>query len=303
MLLSFIAFPIAGIGLIVSATLIGRHWKELRLLDPLSIKEERERRQRDALIQRRFERLHADKIEPFRKIGERLKQAARKSYHRTYERLQAFEALYKNIKHPFSAVTPTTRDRIQTLLRDARSLIRDLKWADAERRYLEVLSIDTHQAEAYRGLGEIYLKQKLYPQAKETFEFLVKMKEADDGTYAGLAEIAEEQGDLEEAEDMRLKAVEHNPRQAHRHAQLAEFYIEQDEPTKAWPSAKRASDLEPMSAKYLECSLEVAILLGDRKEARQRYDRLRLLAEDRTKFQSWREKVEALEAKGGVLAK
>ncbi|MBM3204806.1 hypothetical protein FJZ48_02380 [Candidatus Uhrbacteria bacterium] len=303
MILSFIAFPIAGASLIIAAVLVARHWKELRLLNPLSIKEERERQQRDTLIQRRFERLHADKIKPFQRLVERLKQAARKQYHRAYERLQAFEALYKNIKQPFSAIAPSTRDRIQTLLRDARSLMRDLKWADAERRYLEVLSIDTRQAEAYRGLGEIYLKQKLYPQAKETFEFLIKMKEADDGTYAGLADIAEELDQVEEAEDMRLKAVEHSPRQAYRHAQLAEFYLEQGEPAKAWPSAKRASDLEPMSAKYLECSLEVAVLLKDRKEARQRYDRLRLLAEDRTKFQSWKEKVETLEAKGSALAK
>lgn len=294
MLVSFIAFPIAGVSLITLASLFVRHWKEIRLLDPLSIKEEREKKQRDELIQRRFERLHANKIEPFKRLGEKIKRSSARLYQRSYDRLQAFEALYKNIKNPFSVVAPTTRERIKTLLREGRALMRDLKWADAERRYVEVLSIDAHQAEAYRGLGEIYLKQKLYPQAKETFEFLIKIKEADDATYTGLAEIAEADGNLQETEEMRLKAVEYNPRQAHRHAQLASFYLEQNQPTKAWPSAKRASDLEPMSAKYLELSLEIAILLGDRKEARHRYDRLRLLSEDRTRFQSWREKVEMM---------
>lgn len=297
MLVSFIAFPVAGISLLALISLFVRHWKEIRLLDPLSIKEEREKKQRDELIHRRFERLHANKIEPFKRLGEKIKRSSARLYHRSYERLQAFEALYKNIKNPFSSVTPTTRERIKTLLREGRALIRDLKWADAERRYVEVLSIDAHQAEAYRGLGEIYLKQKLYPQAKETFEFLIKMKEADDATYTGLAEIAEAEENLQAAEEMRLKAVEYNPRQAHRHAQLATYYLEQGEPIKAWPSAKRASDLEPMSTKYLELSLEVAILLGDRKEARHRYDRLRLLSEDRTRFQSWRDKVEAMEEK------
>ncbi|HEU0051474.1 MAG TPA: hypothetical protein VFQ60_05480 [Patescibacteria group bacterium] len=292
------AFVIAFAALVWVILLVRKHWKEIRLLDPLSIKEERERQRREALLKRRFERLNADKIQPFRRLGEKMKRRVNHFYQKTYARLQAFESFYKNIKHPFSTVTPSTRERISTLLHEARALIRDLKWADAERRYLEVLSLDPRHAEAYKGLGFIYLKQKLFPQAKETFQFLIKMKEADDSTYAGLAEIAEAEEDKSEAESWHLKAVESSPRQAHRHAQLAQFYLDRHELAKAWPSAKRASDLEPLSAKYLELSLEIALQLGDRKEARHRYDRLRLLTEDRTKYQIWKEKVETLETTG-----
>jgi len=301
MVLGIIAFGVSGVGVAIAASFVVRHWKEVRLLDPLSIKEERERQRREALLQRRFARMNADKIQPLRRLGAHLKRSAMRLYKRTEERLQAFEAMYKNIKHPLAAMAPTIRERMNTLLHEARTLMRDLKWADAERRYLEVLSLDQRQAEAYKGLGQIYLKQRLYPQAKETFEFLSKIKQADDATFAGLAEIAEAETDFKRAEAMRIKAVECNPRQAHRHAQLAQFYLARNEPNKAWPSAKRASDLEPTSAKYLEVSLEVAILLGDRKEARHRYDRLRLVSEDRTKFQSLRERVEALEK--GVASK
>ncbi len=296
MIISFIAFPIAAVSLAVVGSVLWKHWKEIRLLDPLSLKEEQSRKRREDLIQRRFERIRADQMRPFKKMGRELKRMTSNAYQSAYGRLQAFEAMYRNAKSPFASMAPTERERIKTLLGEARALMRDLKWADAERRYLEVLSMDQHQSDAYRGLGQIYLKQKLYPQAKETFEFIQKIKKADDMTYAALAEIAEAEGDLPKAEAMLLKAVESSPRQAHRHAELASFYLSQNQTAKAWPSAKRAADLEPNSAKYLELSLEVSVLLNDLKEARHRYDRLRLLSEDHTKFQSWRDKIEALEA-------
>lgn len=295
MIIPILSFVVAILALVWVIMLVRKHWKEIRLLDPLSIKEERERQRREVVLKRRFHRINADSVQPFKRLGERMRRSLHRTYQNTEAKLQAFEDFYKSLKHPFSTVTPTTRERINTLLHEARALIRDLKWADAERRYLEVLSLDPRHAEAYKGLGQIYLKQKVYAQAKETFLFLVKMKSADDATYAGLADVAESENDFAAAEAWRLKAVEFNPRHAHRHAQLAEFYLAHQEPAKAWPSAKRASDLEQMSAKYLELSLEIAILLNDKKEARHRYDRLRLLSEDRGKYQSWREKVEALE--------
>lgn len=294
MVLGIVSFGIAAAAVGVAGYILSRRWKEIRLLDPTSIKEEQQRQQREAMIRRRFDRLRADQILPFKRIGRQLSRGISKAYSNAYEKLQAFEKVYQNAKSPFAAMAPSTRERIKTLLTEARSLMRDLKWADAERRCLEALSQDQRCVDAYKILGQIYLKQKLYPQAKETFEFVIKMKKADDATFAALAEIAEFDGDLTRAEAMRLKAVELSPRQSHRHAELAAFYLAKGEPAKAWPSAKRASDLEPTSAKYLETSLEAAIALGDVKEARARFDKLRLLTDDHAKFQSWREKIDGM---------
>lgn len=191
MLFIILVFFVAGLAFTVAAIILARHWKEILLLDPLTIKAEQERQQREVIIRRRFERVRADQILPFKRLGRELKRLLSETYHEVYERLQAFETFYKSAKHPFANVAPSSRERIKALLLEAKSFGRDLKWADAERRYLEIVSLDNRHAEAYRGLGLIYLKQKLYPQAKETLEFVVKLKKADDGTYAGLAEMAE----------------------------------------------------------------------------------------------------------------
>ncbi len=302
--MGWIFFLLAAGAFLVALFVVFRHWKEIALLDPNSIKEERERQKREQLILRRLERFRANQIEPMKRVGRGLWQSFAQGYARMEERLKSLEAFYRQTKRPFAAVAPSTRERLIALLGEARSLMRDLKWAEAERRFLEMLSLDARSADAYKGLGAIYLKQKLYEQARETYQFLIKMKRADHATYAGLAEIAEAEGDRARAEQMRLKAVETSPRQPHRHAELAGFYLARGEPAKAWPSAKRASDLEPASAKYLELSLESAILLGDQNEARARLDRLRLLTEDRARYQMWKEKVETLVAsKGGGTGK
>lgn len=297
MTLGFLAFVVAAASFGIASFLVLRHWKELSLLDPHSIKEEQEKQKREQIILRRFERFRVNQIEPMKRAGRGVWRSFLQGYERMESRLKSIESFYRQAKRPFATVAPSTRERILTLLGEARSLMRDLKWAEAERRLLEILSLDPRSADAYKCLGLIYLKQKLYEQARETYQFLLKMKRQDDATYAGLAEIEEAEGNVARAEQMRLKAVESSPRQPYRHAELAGFYLSHGEAAKAWPSAKRASDLEPTSAKYLELSLEAAILLDDLKEARARLDRLRLLSEDRTRYQSWKEKVEALAAK------
>lgn len=298
MIIIVISFLVAAIALGLAMFIVMKHWSEIRLLDPQSIREERLKTERKKVIERRFERVAADRMASVSRVGREVGRRAKERYRRTVERLQSLDQVYKNVTSPLAAMAPSQRERIKTLLSEARSLMRDLKWADAERRCLEVLSMNAREAESYKLLGQIYLKQKLYPQAKETFEYLVKTKKSDDATFAGLADIAEAGGDLTKTEAMRLKAVEASPRQPHRQAEAAQFFLSRGEPGRAWPFAKRASELEKQSAKYLELSLETAIVLGDRNEAEARYRRLRLLSDDSQRFQAWKEKIDALPKKG-----
>ena len=291
-------FLVLGLGCLAWAIfLLSRRWTDLRLLDPLTIKEERHRLKREEMIRKRFERMRSERSQPLRRFSRSIARSFDSLYESLSQRLQAMEDAYgSGAKSPFSTIAPTTQERIKALLLEARSFVRDIKWSEAEKRFLEVLALDPHNVEAYKGLGTIYLKQKIYQQARDTFMFIVKMKKADDATYAALAEIEEAAGNQHEAELYRLQAVELGGKQACRHAELADFYLGNQDLLKAWSPVKRATELEPNSAKYAEQALEIAVLLGDATEARNRYQRFRLLSDDRSRFQYWREKVEALEA-------
>ena len=292
-------FLVLGLTALVWAIiLIVRRWTDIRLLDPLTIKEERHRLRREEIIRKRFERMRSERSQPFKRWVRSVGRSFDSLYDALSQRVQAMEDAYGagSSRNAFSSLAPTTQERIKALLLEARSLVRDLKWSEAEKRYIEVLSLDPHSVEAYKGLGTIYLKQKMFAQARETFTFIVKMKKADDIVYASLAEIEEEQGNMHEAELYRLQAVELGGKQACRHAELAGHYFANGDVLKAWPFMKKAIELEPNSAKYAEQALEMAIELGEPGEARHRYQRYRLLSDDRTRFQYWREKVEALES-------
>ncbi len=269
-----------------------KHWQELRLIDPDSIKEEIEKRRRDELVKERFNRMKSGKVEPMKILYKRGVFYVKTAFHRSYLRLVKLNKFYEQAKKPFAAVAPSQDERVKTLLEEARSLARDLKWDEAEKRYLEVLLMDNRNVDAYKGIGLVYLKQKMFPQAKETFEYLEKVKKADDIVYAALADIAKSEGNFRVEEAMRLKAIEVRPRLANRHAELAKFYCSRGYYKEAWPSAKRATDLDSKSAKYQEIALECLLEMGEWLEAKKRYDKLRLITEDLPKLQKFREKID-----------
>lgn len=296
MISALIFFALALGCLSYAGMLLARRWTELRLLDPLTIKEEQHRTKREAMIRKRFERMRDERSKPLRQFARSAKRQAETFYEEAFRRLRSIEGAYSSTKTAFSALTPTTHERVKTLVTEARALMRDLKWAEAEKRFLDVLALDPHHVEGYKGLGQIYLKQKLYPQAQETFSFILKMKRADDATYAALADIEEANGHMQEAEIYRMQAADLGAKQAHRHAELAQHYVEVGDLVKAWPAAKRAVELEPNSAKYVELTLDIAVRSGDATESRFYYQKFRLLSDDRSRFQYWREKVELLES-------
>lgn len=293
-MLVWILFILALVSAAIAGFLVLRHWSEIRLINPMSIKEESERQKRDDLVAQRFSRVQTDKLAPVKYLYQQSVFQAKKAFHAAYIRLVRLDRLYQQATRPFAKVAPSEQERIKTLLDEARSLARDLKWGESEKRYLEVLLLDNRNKDAYQGIGILYLKQKMYPQAKETFEYLAKTRQADDACFAALAEIAETEGEMGKAEEMHLKAVELRPRLAHRHFELARHYVERGEVAKAWPSAKRASDLEPKSAKYCELALECSMALGDWQETKRRYDKLRLLSEDYQRLQQFRERIDKI---------
>ena len=275
------------------AVVLFKHWKEIRLLDPDTIRAEQERQVRERIVRQRFDRRLRHLLTPVARAGHGFVEQLTRTYHQVEQRLAKATAELGGVEAP-AADLPSD---IRQLLTEAAAWSRDAKWAEAERAYLEILKHDSRQLQAYRGLGALYLGQKQYAQAKETYQFLNRINGCDDACFAGLAEVAEREGNLVDAETMRKRAVEVAPKLAHRHAELSGFYLAHGSPDYAWQSAKRASDLEPDEPRFLELSVEAAILVRDRDEAECRHERLRMLSGDRQKLQALREKIDAMPSK------
>jgi len=282
-MLVWILVLVALVAAAVIAAVFFKHWKEIRLLDPDTIKTEQDRQRRDLEVMQRLDR----RMRQFAKPAQKFARSLRRTYRRAEERLMRASGLDKSSGSD-------TSPAIRSLLKSAVVATENGEFAEAERTYMEILKQDRHQFEAYRGLGALYMQQRAWPQAKETFLFLERIRGCDDGCYANLAAIARQEGKVADAEGWQKRAVEVAPRNAERHRELAELYMANGASDYAWISARRAAELDPSNPRVLELSVRAAILVRDREEAERRYEQLRPLTRDRQLLQSLREQIDGI---------
>lgn len=283
LMLVWIALFVAFVAAAVIAVVFFMHWKEIRLLDPDTIQAEQERKKHEYEVMRRLDVRLRQAAVPFQRWGRTLRRA----YRRAEERLMRASGIDK-------AVSSDTSPVVQSLLKSAVVATENGEFAEAERVYLEILKQDRHQFQAYRGLGELYMRQRAWPQAKETFLFLERIRGCDDACYANLASIARQEGKVADAERWQKRSVEVAPRNAERHKELAELYMANGAADYAWVAARRASELDPTNPRVLELSVRAAILVRDREEAERRYEQLRPLTRDRQLLQLLREQIDGI---------
>jgi tetratricopeptide (TPR) repeat protein len=293
MLWLFLVLALIAAGII--ALVLFRHWKEIRLLDPETIRAEQERKVRDRIVRQRFDRKLRHFLVPMQRASRALGGRLTQTYRQVEERLAHAARLPARQEAGGDMSEPS--DSVRALLAEAAQHERAGRFAEAERAYLEILRHDDRQFQAYRGLGALYMTQRQYPQAREIFLFLDRLQGCDDTCYASLADIAESQGDTGQVEAMRKRAVEANSRNAARHAELAGFYLSHGSPDYALASARRAADLDPETPRMLELCVEAAILVPDRAEAERRYQRLTSLTNDRRVLLALKDKIDAMPAK------
>lgn len=65
--------------------------------------------------------------------------------------------------------------RIQILMAEGKELEQSNNLVEAEKKYLEIISLDEKNISAYQVLGNIYFQEKNYEHAKETFNHILKI--------------------------------------------------------------------------------------------------------------------------------
>lgn len=165
----------------------------------------------------------------------------------------------------------------------------------AERLFIEVIKTNPREAEAYRGLGKTYLAMEKLKEAKETFEFLAKLKTDEDRVYNYLGMVAEAQGKKAEAIRYFEEAVRLNDRLAVRFYDLGRMYASAKRPAVALRNFARAAEIEPNNPKYLDQLLEMSIITGDVDLAQEVYDRLRLTNPENQKLPEFKQRIEEME--------
>ncbi|MFW0862184.1 MAG: tetratricopeptide repeat protein [Candidatus Komeilibacteria bacterium] len=182
--------------------------------------------------------------------------------------------------------------KISKLMMEAQELTAN-NIKEAEDRYIDVLKLDPKNKEAYMKLAKIYWEQKDYEHAIELYNYLLKIVE-DGQIYSNLGAIAEERGNLKEAEDNYLSALKSDEAADDVYFNLAKIYNEQEEMEKALEMIQKSLQIEPNNPKYLDFLLQISIIVQDKKLANDTWQALATANPDNQKLEEYKELVDEL---------
>ena len=131
----------------------------------------------------------------------------------------------------------------------------------AEQCFLDVITLDPRNLDAYEGLSQIYLERKNMHEAQEIAEFLIKINPAARVRYF---------------------------------FELAQKFLQIGDGAEAWKYALQSVNIEPANPKYLDFIIELAILQGSTQDGREYLERLRGVNPENAKLTDFEERLQVL---------
>ncbi|MFA5359104.1 MAG: tetratricopeptide repeat protein [Patescibacteria group bacterium] len=254
----------------------------------------------DSLVKKRIvrEKLRRNLVESSRKMAKKMKPTLEKifgSFKTTYQNVLDLEKRYRA---KVSAHTPQEKEKIiqqaGDLVSEGRKLTEEEEFEAAERKFIDAISLDHKNIEAYQGLGDLYWEKGKLDQAQETFEYIIKMNADNFDAYSRLGNIAIAQGDLEKARGYYLKSLELDSQAAVRYFDLANVYKESRDYSSAKDSLEKAVGLEPNNPRYLDSLIDICIIVGDKDEAKDTLAHLKKVNPENNKIKEFAKKIRDL---------
>jgi tetratricopeptide (TPR) repeat protein len=285
-----IILVIAGIALIWSVLV--KKFPQLKLIDLSTMAKERHAELKSRIMKERFDRSLGAFAGKTAAATAKASGRVKGLYERAYGSLKRLEAKMDDGMAP----SPETADPVAGL-EGAQKARQEERYEDAERLYIELLKRDAKHIDAYRGLAELYIDQKLYDQAAETLEFLLRLTGDDDRALGRLGQVEASRGNFQEAEARYLRSIEIAANATAYRAELGRVYLAAGEARKSQEQFRIALQAEPHHPKYLDYFLEASILVGDPDSAREALGALEEVNPENAKLEDFRARIEAMPEK------
>lgn len=247
-----------GLSVLVIVVMLIRAIPKLVVIDVETIPKERSRKIKEQIIMKRFVRMRNEKVGKFAKAAQGVVKETSRWGRRAVQKLYKLEQQYKKLQQTAGAgMKVLDDDTVKRLIDEAEDLIRQDEFIPAEKKYIEVISHNPKNIDAYEGLGNLYLKSKSYGQARETLSFALKISPDDASVHMSMAE---------------LEIHEENNRAALNHL-------------------RKCYEKRPKNPKYLDMYLEVALDEKSFDDASIALNVLREVNPENTKIPEWEERL------------
>jgi len=294
----YLFFTILGIiGLAGIILIAGRKLHSISLID-IEKQVSKTKKIKDAIIASRFKRLLTEKSKKPKEILKSASGKLKKRFEKTIDKLMEIEkmskrTLTKEIEKP-KTKTEKVEPKIKKLFKEVEKSTEEDDWKRAEGKYIEIIKIDSKNVEAYQGLGKLYLDNEQNTEARQIFEFLMKLGVEDADLYINLANLSWEEDSLDEAKNYYMKALGIDGTRVIARVNLGLIFDELGDKESAGQQFKAALELEPKNPKYLDLIIQAGIKMGDKDLAKQALRNLKEVNPENKKIKEFKKKIEEL---------
>jgi tetratricopeptide (TPR) repeat protein len=269
-MLTIISLILILICLAVITAIIVKKLPALAILDINNMPGEKESKFKDTIIKARVERDLAKWSGFFGRIYLTVNSSIIKVLKGAQDNLKKMKLSYKiGAKIPW----PEKQKRIKDLLFAVEDLVKKENFNEAEEKLVEVISIDQKNLGAFFKLGEIYEELKKYPEARQTYEYALKLAK-------------QYRDDKEIIGDLSLQEI---------YFSLAWLEKEAGNFESAFFNVLEALEFEPNSPRYLDLILDLSIIRKDKESAIRYFEKLAASNPENQKLEKIKEEIEALE--------
>lgn len=265
------------ISLIIIITIVAKKFSALASLDVASIQSEREAIFKERIISNRLKRNYYKFYSKFLKFLRPVGEALKESLKNTYKRLVDFKDNYNNDN---KSLILNPEEKINKLQIESIEMIKKEDFNEAEKRLIEIISLDTKNIKAFRSLGELYLRGKKFVEAEQTFSHVLKLIER---------EAEQQSGNMqnEVKEEMNMQTAEI-------YFDLAEALENKGSLNEAIKSIDAALEIMPNNPRYLDTKVEISIMKKDKKTAQEAFEKLSKANPENQKLIDFRRQIEEL---------
>lgn len=263
MLQYWIPFGIIVVALIILLVLVIKYFNQLRVLNIKDIPKMKVAELKKSIAKRKVERAAEQTLGRVGSIFVPLQKLVKDSTKSINKKIQSIEDKYRKLKSESLQPEELDDETLKKMIDEAKRMVKDERYGEAEKRYIEILSHNPSRLDVYESLGRLYLLSKQLEQAEETLTYVRLKKPEDASVLTSLGEVALMQNNKGSARDYFEKAVA----------------------------------IQPNNPKYLDFFIQTNIDLGETDEAKKALSQLREVNPENNKLDSFKETIKEAEKK------
>ncbi|MBI5077548.1 tetratricopeptide repeat protein [Candidatus Falkowbacteria bacterium] len=272
-LISVVVLSLAGVIFIVV-----RKVPQLRVLDVETVPATQVNRVRERILLERMKRQTAKSKELIKKGTVPVANFVKIFFQNIWKKCLELERFYQ--KESDKNKPPCAKDlsvKLAHLLEQAENCVKTENLNEAEKTYIDIISFDAKNINAYRGLAEIYSRKKEYKEALETRQFILKILQKGKRGRAEENKTAERVAEIAEAI-----------------FDIGVVYSQMENFIEAKENFGKALELEPNNPKYLDQMIQINIMLRDKNSGEEMLSRLSAVNPENQKLKEYQNKIEQI---------